>query len=95
MKLIARLLFFLFVAFLLAPTVVILLEKQCDISSICKFSEEEHEHNNDVQVVENTIVFYPNFLIVKINNSSLILSENLSKHDKVSAKIYSPPPDLA
>jgi hypothetical protein len=35
------------------------------------------------------------FLLGHYNKSSLILSENLSKHDKISGSIFSPPPNLA
>lgn len=95
MKFVARLLFFLFIAFLLTPTVVTLLEEDCDISSFSKFSEEEHDHDKEVQVVLHTMVLFPDFLEIHNSKSSLIQSENLSKHDKVLTKIYCPPPDLA
>lgn len=94
MKLIAKLFLFLFVAFLLTPTVVTLIEKECDVSMFYKFSEEEHSHSKEVKVFAYANVFNPDFLILKISKSSLILSENLSKHDNVSAKIFSPPPDF-
>ncbi|MCW2119222.1 hypothetical protein [Flavobacterium sp. 7A] len=95
MKLIARLLFFLFVTFLLTPTIITLIEKGCDISYFYKYSEEEHSYNKEVKVIAHATIFHPELLELKIYKSSLILSENLSKHDKVLTKIYSPPPDLA
>ena len=57
-------------------------------------TEEEHakkefkvfDYYNELQDVS---------LLSNYNKSSLILSENLSKHDKISASIFSPPPDLA
>jgi hypothetical protein len=94
MKVIARLFLFLFVAFLLTPTVVTLIEKQCDVSMFYKFSEEEHSHSKEVKVFAYTFALSHDFLILKVSKSSLILSENLSKHDNVSSKIFSPPPDF-
>tara|TARA_R110000868_G_scaffold68390_8_gene202231 strand:+ start:147 stop:431 length:285 start_codon:yes stop_codon:yes gene_type:complete len=94
MKLIARLLLFLFIAFLSTPTIVRMIEKSCDTSVIFSMTEEEHakkefkvfDYYNELQDVS---------LLSNYNKSSLILSENLSKHDKISASIFSPPPDLA
>lgn len=95
MKLIAGLFLFLFIAFLTTPTIVTLLEKDCDVSLFYKFSEEEHSHSKEVKVFAYTHLISSDFLILKILKSNLILSENLSKHDNVSAQIFSPPPDLA
>lgn len=94
MKLIARLLLLLFIAFLSKPTIVRLIEKSCDTSIIFSMTEEElakkefkvFDYYNELQDV---------LLISNYNKSSLILSENLSKHDKISVSIFSPPPDLA
>ncbi|WP_366184534.1 hypothetical protein [Flavobacterium ovatum] len=94
MKLIARLLFFLFVTFLITPTIITLIEKQCDVSMFYKFSEEEHSHSKEVKVFAYTNVLSQDFLLLKTTKSSLILSENLSKHDNVSSRIFSPPPDF-
>ncbi|MGA9639596.1 hypothetical protein [Flavobacterium sp.] len=95
MKHIASLFLFLFITFLLTPTIVTLIEKKCDVSVSYKFSEEEHSYSKEVKVFAYNHVSNADFLVLKISKSSLILSENLSKHDNVSAKIFSPPPDLA
>lgn len=95
MKLIAELFLFLFIAFLTTPTLVTLLEKDCDVAVFYKFSEEEHSHSKEVKVFAYTHLISSDFLILKISKSNLILSENLSKHDNISAQIFSPPPDLA
>lgn len=93
MKLIARLLLFLFIAFLSTPTIVRMIQKSCDTSVIFSMNEEEHakkefkifDDYNDDQVM---------VVLGKYNKSSLILSENLSKHDKIISSIFSPPPNL-
>ena len=94
MKLIARILLFIFIAFLSTPAIVGLVDKTCDTSIFYSLSEEEHNHK-EVKVFN----YYSNvdlgLLSLEHNKSSLILSENLSKHDKIAASIFSPPPNLA
>jgi hypothetical protein len=94
MKLIGRLFLFLFIAFLTTPTIVTMVEKSCDTSMFFSVSEEEHAHKK-IKVCTYYEEIQIGFLIGKDNKSSLILSENLSKHDKITASIFSPPPDLA
>ncbi|WP_418262303.1 hypothetical protein [Flavobacterium faecale] len=94
MKLFAKLFLALFIIFLLTPTVVTLIEKKCDVSMFCKYSEEEHSHSKEVKAFEYTSAFTQVFLVIKVAKSSLIHSENLSKHDNVSSQIFSPPPDF-
>lgn len=71
-----------------------LIEKQCDASMFYKYSEEEHSQSKEVKVFAYTTVLSQYFLHLKAVKSSLILSENLSKHDNVSSRIFSPPPDF-
>ncbi|OCB75527.1 hypothetical protein LPBF_07845 [Flavobacterium crassostreae] len=71
-----------------------MIEKSCDTSIFFSISEEEHTQkeikvftlHNEVQV---------GFLTTKHQHCSLILSENLSKHDKITPIIFSPPPNLS
>lgn len=77
--------------FLATPTIVSVIEKSVDTSIFYSFSEEEKAHK-EVKVVlnfdvVNTPAYFSNI------NSSLIHSENLSKHDKISSTILIPPPD--
>jgi hypothetical protein len=71
-----------------------MIEKSCDTSIFFSVSEEDL-----VQKEVKSFAYYTDleigFLIRKHNKSNLILSENLSKHDKISATIFSPPPNLA
>ncbi|MES2239972.1 MAG: hypothetical protein V4497_06895 [Bacteroidota bacterium] len=94
MKLIARFFLFLFIAFLSTPTIVKLIEKSSDTSIFYSMSEEEHakkEVKNLVFMDTEATTFVLKRSVVK----SLILSENLSKHDNVSRSIFTPPPDRA
>lgn len=94
MKLIANILLLIFIAFLSTPAIVGMIDKSCDTSIFYSLSEEEHTHK-EVKVFN----YYSNvelgLLALQHNNSGLILSENLSKHDKISSPIFSPPPNLA
>jgi hypothetical protein len=94
MKLIARLFLFLFIAFLSTPAIITVIEKSTDTTIFFSMSEEEHakkEVKNLPYIVATTSTFELEETIVK----SLILSENLSKHDKISRQIFSPPPNCA
>lgn len=44
MKLVARILLFIFIAFLSTPTIVTVMKKSSDTSIFFSFSEEEHSH---------------------------------------------------
>jgi hypothetical protein len=94
MKLIARTFLILFITFLTTPTIVTMVEKSCDTSMFFSLSEEEHAQK-EIKVFTYYEEIQVGFLIGKQNNSGLILYENLSKHDKITASIFSPPPDLA
>jgi hypothetical protein len=93
MKTIARLLLFLFLSFLITPTVVCVIEKNADVSLFYSFSEEE-KTQKEIKAV--------NFIDIEITsidlsqlNCKIIFSENLSKHDHISSTIYIPPPEQA
>ena len=93
MKLLARILLFLFIVFLSAPTIVTLIKKSSSTAIFFNFSEEEKAHK-EVKIVDydNETLLNTIILISKDNKSCLILSENLSKHDLISASIFVPPP---
>ena len=94
MKFVARLLLVLFVAFLSAPTIVKLIEKNTDISLFYSFSEEEL--HKDYKEIKADLSHEYEFVFVNLSNttSTKIISENLSSHDNVSEEIFSPPPEL-
>jgi hypothetical protein len=91
MKIIAQILMFVFIAFLLTPTVVSLIEKDADISVFYSLSEEEHSQKEVKAIFNYTTSF--EVATVLSAETSLILSENLSKHDNIASSIFIPPPD--
>ena len=93
MKFCAKLLLFVFVAFLSTPTVVTLIQKNTDTSMFYSFAEEEiHKELKEVKAELKQQFDYP-FLDLEIKKTTII-SENLSRHDNVAAEIFSPPPEL-
>jgi hypothetical protein len=91
MKLIAQIILFVFITFLITPAIVSVITKSADVSVFYSFSEEEKAHK------EIKAIFNSEEVIALINlsrlDSGLIHSENLSKHDKISSKIFIPPPE--
>lgn len=93
MKFISRVILLLFIMFLSTPTLVTLIEKNCDVSLFYNFAEEEIHKDLKLKAEcghEYEFIFQ-NF--PKSNNTNIV-SENLSKHDKVLEEIFSPPPEL-
>jgi len=90
MKLATTFLLVLFIAFLSTPTIVSLIEKKSDTSCFYNTSEEELIHKH----IKVELKFEPTLALLCFSNTSstLILSENLSKHDNVATAIVIPPP---
>ncbi len=94
MKILTKLLLVLFVTFLSTPTIVTLIERNTDVSLFYNFSEEEiHKEVKEIKADLRQSFDYP-FLDAKVLQNSKIISENLSRHDKISEEIFSPPPEL-
>jgi hypothetical protein len=91
MKIIAKLLLFVFVSFLITPTVVCVIKKDTDISAFYSFSEEEKIQKEIKAIINIDLVSAP--IDLSQLNSKLIFSENLSKYDTISSKIFIPPPE--
>ena len=93
MKIIARFILVMFVAFLSTPTVVTLIKKSTDISMFYSFAEEEiHKDLKEVKALKQCFD-YP-YTESRLSPDSKIISENLSRHDNVAEEIFSPPPEL-
>jgi hypothetical protein len=92
MKIAVKLLLFVFLTFLSAPTIISLIEKKSDTSYFYNTSEEE----KTVKEVKAEFKFDMDYELITFSapSSSLILSENLSKHDNIASAIFIPPPDL-
>jgi hypothetical protein len=67
------------------------IKKSADISVFYSFSEEEKTHKEIKAVFNSDVVIAP--VNLSQLDSDLIQSENLSKHDKISSKIFIPPPE--
>ena len=91
MKMMAKLLLFVFITFLATPTIVSVIKKSADTSVFYSFSEEE-KANKEIKAIFNFDIVSAPVLLSSLN-SSLIHSENLSKHDKIASKIFIPPPE--
>jgi hypothetical protein len=91
MKIVAQILLFVFITFLVTPTVISVIKKSADTSVFYSFSEEEKAHKEIKAIFDFDYTNAP--LNLSQLNSSLIHSENLSRHDKIPSKIFIPPPD--
>ncbi|MFY0483745.1 hypothetical protein ACI6PS_14190 [Flavobacterium sp. PLA-1-15] len=93
MKLAVRLLLIVFISFLATPTIVGMIKHKCDTSIFYSMSEEEI--HKELKEIKAEIVFHSIDLFkISKHTSSIIISENLMKHDNVSASIFSPPPNV-
>jgi len=91
MKTVAKIFLIFFIAFLATPAIVTVIEKSSDISVFFNMSEEEHFHKEIIAAV--SIEHFLDIYIITIASSTIILSEKLSKHDKIPASIFIPPPN--
>jgi hypothetical protein len=90
MKIATKLVLLMFMLFISTPTIVSVIKKNVDTSYFYSMSEEELSHK-EVKAHFKEHTFH--FIDLSGQTSSLILSENLSKHDNVSATIFIPPPE--
>jgi hypothetical protein len=92
MKIIAQLLLFVFVSFLITPSIVSVIQKDADISAFYSFSEEEKAQKEIKAIINFEVDCAP--LDLSQLNCNPIFSVCLFKHDKISSKIFIPPPEL-
>jgi hypothetical protein len=92
MKILVQFILVLFVAFLVTPTVVSIIEKKNDVSIF--FSLAEEEIHKELKEVKADLKLYYCLNISKTVKKLKIISEKLSEHDKVSSIIFSPPPEF-
>ncbi|WP_396191663.1 hypothetical protein [Flavobacterium sp.] len=94
MRILTTLVLVLFVTFLSTPTIVTLIERSTDVSLLYNFAEEEiHKEVKEIKADLKQSFDYP-LLSSTVLKNLIIVSENLSRHDKISEEIFSPPPDL-
>jgi hypothetical protein len=89
-----KIVLFLFISFLSVPTIVTMIEKNTDISVFYSFAEEEiTKHVKEVKAELKFGYDGESFAFIDTTKNRII-SENLSKHDKVLEEIFSPPPEI-
>ena len=92
MKYIARILLFIFIAFLSTPTIVQALKKGNNTAISFSIAEEE-VHKELKNVVHPTVLEHEVLIPVCIEKKTII-SENIVKLDNISPSIFAPPPNL-
>lgn len=93
MKLIARILLFLFIAFLSTPTIVTVIKKSSDTSMFFNCSEEEQAHK-ELKSAIYIPVFGHELVVPVLSDPKLTMSESIVKLDNISPSIFVPPPNL-
>lgn len=93
MKFLVNIVLFLFISFLVTPTVVSVVEENVDCSIVYSFTEEELQKEVKEVKAGPQADYTMSFFTVSKKQSS-INSANLEKHDNVSGDICSPPPEI-
>ena len=94
MKVFARFFLFLFLAFLAAPTIVVIIKKSCDISVFFDFSEEEEDSQKDIKNFVHQELVNIELINVCFEEIELIFSNTIGEHDNVVSFIFAPPPNV-
>ncbi len=92
MKKLAGILLFIFVTFLITPTVVSVIGNDAETTVDYSFSEEEQLHK-DIKIVFNFDQLYNTIYLFDIK-SVVVSTITTLKHDDVSLGIFIPPPEL-
>lgn len=94
MKLVARILLFIFIAFLSTPTIVAVIKKSNNAAMAINISEEEKSHK-EIKAAVYIDDFNQEILMPVFSESKIILSGNIVKLDNISPSIFAPPPNFA
>lgn len=92
MKFIARILLFIFIAFLSTPTIVQAIKK--GNSAAVSFSIAEEEVHKELKNVMHPSILEHEVIIPVYIEKKTIVSENIVKLDNISPSIFAPPPNL-
>jgi len=93
MKLVARILLFIFIAFLSTPTIVAMIKKSSNAAIALNISEEEKSHK-EIKAAVYVDAFDHDLIMPVFTESKIILSGNIVKLDNISPSIFAPPPNL-
>lgn len=92
MKILVNIVLLFFITFLATPTIVGFLKSDTDTSVVYSFSEEEvHKEIKEIPANIEDILQVP--VVFNTPKTTTINTENEQKHDNVSQKIFSPPPE--
>jgi hypothetical protein len=94
MKIVAQFVLFLFLSFIALPTIVMVINKDSDISNAYSLTEEEnHSH---IKVVKAHIIVFEYFdETLSINNiNTIFIDRNTSTKNLYSQDIFLPPPEV-
>jgi hypothetical protein len=93
MKLVARILLFIFIAFLSTPTIVELIKKSNDAAISISISEEEKSHK-EIKAAVYIDTFDHELTLPVFTESKIIVLGNIVKLDNISPSIFAPPPNF-
>jgi len=92
MKLVARILLFIFITFLSTPTIVQALKKGNNTCMSISLSEEEV--HKELKAAVHPVILEHEVLMPVYIQKKTIVSENIVKLDNISPSIFAPPPNL-
>lgn len=84
---------FLYGSFLLAPTIVRIIEKKSDNTAFVSIAEEEVDTEKEIKAIVALAPLKINYIFIE-NNPDVFISKNLNKHEPISFSIFIPPPEL-
>ena len=93
MKLVARILLFIFIAFLSTPTIVAMIKKSNNAAITISISEEEKSHK-EIKAAVYVDAVNQELTTPVFTESKIILSGNIVKLDNISPSIFAPPPNF-
>ena len=94
MKFFTRFILIFFILFLSAPTLISFVKEKTDIVFFYSLDDDELQKDCNEIVADINQNFDLSLRNFKNTFNIKIISENLSRHDNVSEKIFSPPPEL-
>jgi hypothetical protein len=96
MKNIAGILAFLFISFLLCPTIVVIIDKHSDVSYVFSMTEEEQSKEGKTLTEFTFHENDSNHLSIDFLSNRKIISYKVKKDlDLLYPEVISPPPDIA
>lgn len=94
MKLLVKIVLFVFILFLSTPTVIGIIDKKADTSFFFSMCEEEENHApfNEIKTLPITSFSLFVFFSIKLNSRNFLTQHNLI-FDNLAHQIFSPPPN--